>query len=718
MNEISMVDPIELGGYLAQARERAGIKQAELARNITWSPALLSRIETGERSLTWDELTSIVKAIGTPETEHLLDTLPREWKVIPRPPLDHPDQDILWDAELVIAELNTFREKADIKHAFGRRLTEYVEAISQIAAKILQRNYQIAFIGSVGIGKSTAICRLTGLEVADRDGGTPKPVLEAGAGRITICEVHLRSGPEYGLIIEPRSDDEIRADVLDFAEHLKFKRDDIALQEEAQSEDGSSQGISKEVERAIRNMSKLTVRRPKATEGRKTRHDEAKELAQQQDTVSDLVVEVLARMELHKRARRDVWYDGSCGKPPLVWLKNIFEEVNNGRHPEFTLPKRIEVVVPDQILNTSDTVLRIIDTKGIDHIATRADLERHMDGSHTLTVLCSGFNDAPGAEPQLLLKRALESGIRSLKTHSVLMVLPQYNQALAVKDESGILVESAEEGYELKGEQVELALESLGLTDFPICFFNAYQDSPEQLRNFFNERIMNIRQTFRSRLHEVTTQSRNILLNHEQDEVHEVIRHATLMLKTWADDNSILPRVSIHVQDSLIMQMNIAYASTIRATIRRDGEWSNLSYSHHLGYGARRLAALYLSKALEDFSVIIRTMVGNPEYEKVQDFLNQAERVLLEASEDLLRKVQIIGQILFGAELKGDSNFWSQCRGEWGQGPGYKNRVIKHNMDWFESEKTVSIQATLWRLIEQEWTMGLSRMTALLEIDV
>ena len=32
-----------------QIRDRAGIKQAELARRVTWSQAVLSRIESGER---------------------------------------------------------------------------------------------------------------------------------------------------------------------------------------------------------------------------------------------------------------------------------------------------------------------------------------------------------------------------------------------------------------------------------------------------------------------------------------------------------------------------------------------------------------------------------------------------------------------------------------------------------------------------------------------
>jgi hypothetical protein len=57
--------------------------------------------------------------------------------------------------------------------------------------------------------------------------------------------VHLRTGPDYGLIIEPGSDDEIRQDVADLADHV--------LRGNVPVDDGpgasESRGISKEVAR-------------------------------------------------------------------------------------------------------------------------------------------------------------------------------------------------------------------------------------------------------------------------------------------------------------------------------------------------------------------------------------------------------------------------------------------------------------------------------------
>ena len=48
MNPVAEISQEEVGRRLTQVREAAGIKQAELARKITWSQAVLSRVESGE----------------------------------------------------------------------------------------------------------------------------------------------------------------------------------------------------------------------------------------------------------------------------------------------------------------------------------------------------------------------------------------------------------------------------------------------------------------------------------------------------------------------------------------------------------------------------------------------------------------------------------------------------------------------------------------------
>ena len=714
MSAVAEINQQEIGRRLAQVREAAGIKQAELARRITWSPAVLSRIESGERELSPDELKTLMEAIGTPEALQLSQALEREWRELPRPPLDHPDQELLWQAEQVCRDLVEFRNQPDVRHAFERRLTEYLDDIWNTAGLLLKREHQVAFIGSKGIGKSTAICKVTGLEVPGVDGAAPAPVLEAGGGGVTICDVHLRAGLGYGLLIDPCSDDEIRAHVADFAEHIMKGSADF--EDETAGED-EARGIAQEMERAIRNLADLKVRREKIKGGKTLRHDKAKELASKAASSREFVVDVLARMELHRRDRRDIWYDPSAGRSPLAWLKDTFEQVNNGRHPEFTLPRRIEIVVPQSLLGTGDLSVRFIDTRGIDRTAARADLERHLDDPHTLAMLCSSFNDAPSVAAHQLLERAREAGIRRIELNAALLVLPRANEALAVKDESGVRAESVEEGYDLKAEFAAMALEPLGLQHLRIGFFNAFGDDPARMRTLILDCLGAIRQSFRSRIEETIRSARTLLLNHEKEQVQEVLRAAAGMLSTWVSQNQGVPSLSGHVQDSLMSQIQISYASTVRATVRREGDWHNLNYGHHLGYGARRLAVLALEPLVEKFKAVTELMEGSPEYVEAKDLIQQARRVLDLASEDLLRKAQIMGETSFKEALKIDPSLWLNCENEWGQGPGYRNRVAEWNREWFSAESRRNLERELWDVVTREWAVALKRLSSLLEVD-
>src|SRR4051812_2872228 len=81
------VSSIELGRRISQLRDQANIKQAQLARSITWSPAVMSRVEAGDRPVSPEELDSILEAIGTPDALRLSEILHREWAFLDRPDL-------------------------------------------------------------------------------------------------------------------------------------------------------------------------------------------------------------------------------------------------------------------------------------------------------------------------------------------------------------------------------------------------------------------------------------------------------------------------------------------------------------------------------------------------------------------------------------------------------------------------------------------------------
>ena len=364
-----MTGDVAIGKYIAGLRERADLKQAELARRLEWSATLLSRSESGERPLSEEEIDIVLRGIGTEEAKKAKEVLARRWQVLPEPPLDDPEADLLWRTELAAQQIRALSERPDVKQVFVRRLTRYEEELVSSSLRLMNRRYRMPFIGTIAAGKSTAICRIQRLEIPSVR-GMPKPVLETGSGGITICEVHVQQGPQSGLIIEPCTEDELRRHVTDFANFLM----NPAQPALADTGDGEivSPGLSREVARALRNMTKLrAARSDRKPDGTLVRFpDEARALAETVGDVKSLVVELLARIELHKRDQRDIWH-AADSTPALEWQQQNFERINNGRHEGFTLPKRIELMIPDVVLGNASVSVTIIDTQDRRYRGTR-----------------------------------------------------------------------------------------------------------------------------------------------------------------------------------------------------------------------------------------------------------------------------------------------------------------------------------------------------------
>jgi hypothetical protein len=543
----------------------------------------------------------------------------------------------------------------------------------------------------------------------------PKAVLETGGGGITICEVHVRRGPGYGVLVEPSSEEEIRRQVSEFASFLI--NPSSATAEDDEGAEGGSPGISREVERAIRNMAGFKRRRTeRKSDGSVTpAWDEARELAGQHQETKDLAVEILSRMELHRRDRRDIWFSDAHGIPPLEWLQETFEEINNGRHSEFGLPKRIELIVPMPILGEQNNEVTLVDTQGIDDVAERADLEQHFDDPHTVVVLCTVFNEAPATAVRQLLIRAKEGGVRTLRSHAALLVLPRPGDALAMKD-NGVTVHSTEEGYDLKAEEVELKLHPLGLSGLPLQFFNAAEESPTVLRSFLVHRIQAVQNEHRRELREIIDGARALLLNYEKEQSQEVMRAAAGHLATWLAHNTDLkPPTNRRVRDSLSKATRNAHPKTIYASVIRDGEWPNLDYAHQLSHGARRVATAMAEPRLRAFQEIATNLLNNDDFEDAHDLVRQTVRVLAGGFDTLIRKTQLVGQSVYSDEMRPDADFWRACYREWGRGRGYRERVAQRNEGWFDDTPHSDSDTRVIETVQAEWEASVAAVAELLD---
>jgi transcriptional regulator with XRE-family HTH domain len=704
-----------IGRFIAKFREEAGLTQDQLATKVTLSAAGISRIESGLKPVNDDDLSTILKAIGTPKAEEFVQYLQQEWDMLERPAFDHPNRDHLWDANLALRQLSELRENPDLKSVFLRQIDLYEREIRRVADFLRSCEHQIAFIGCIGVGKSTAICKLDGLLKAGENKLDKEIVLETGAGGITLCEVQITQGPRYGLRIEPRTEDSIRKDVEEFAEYLiKATRTDGGANRQNAEEDGDVLGISKEVVRAIRNMADLTERR-KEEGSRRIRVDPAKELALQYPKPTELAIQILTRMDLLRRTRRDLWYPEDSSRQPMNWLQQVFSDVNNGRHPEFTLPSMIEVIVPEPVFASKELPLKLIDTKGVDQTAERQDLECHFDDPRTLVVLCTRFNDSPDIATQTLLQRAKEGGVRDIEPKTVLLVLPRPEEALAVKHDGGGNVEDEQEGYELKKDQIDLRLNGLGVSGASVLFFNAKENAPEPVRDALVGKIVAYRQHYCDQITRLVAAVDHLIKNQENETTRLVFEQVSQRLATWIDKHHEIEWQDVPIQTPLVKAIgDTRYASTVRAAVRRYGAWPNLDYYHHLAFGTRRIAVRLIGGKVEQFKVIVQNLIDDDELSPAREFLTRLLGSLDATVDTSYRNLQLAGREAFREELQTDFTFWSDCERQWGAGPGYRS-VIRDKTDRQFQSSYDDAHELVKNMISEEWGKLISLLDGMLK---
>lgn len=109
-----------------------------------------------------------------------------------------------------------------------------------IRLEVIERNlaidkYQLVFIGTIGEGKTTAICHLFNLvgdfSVQRTIAGKPRSTTETqellatGSGRTTICEVVIEAAERTAMIVEPYDTDEMTRMIEDFCDGLNESGD-------------------------------------------------------------------------------------------------------------------------------------------------------------------------------------------------------------------------------------------------------------------------------------------------------------------------------------------------------------------------------------------------------------------------------------------------------------------------------------------------------------
>lgn len=566
-----------------------------------------------------------------------------------------------------------------------RTLESRLERVVRIRKALAVETFDLVFIGKVGTGKTTAICSLFGLLGDFERGKAPRtktktePLLSTGSGRSTICEVEIVRDAQTAVEVEPLDAQEMHALLEDF-------RDSVFARLNPDKFERPTDGLPAEVERAIRNVVSLSeVER----DGRRV--DPALERAKEAGDGAAFLNALIAAADLPARAKTRVVFESGNEHE---WLLETFKALNVGKMPGFAIPKRIRIVLGPTFSaddQQPSLVGRVLDTKGLDEILIRTDIDEYVEREDTLCLFTSGFAGAPDGEVLSYIDRHLQDRTSGFDRRCILLVLPRNGEAAQVLGADGSAVDDEQEGEAIKATQALAAFQNKGLPFWRdnVVFYDAR-------RGFANDRLTDresakdARGTFFQGISAVVGARKNHLestarsLDEELDKLlggSSVLQPADA--KIVADAQALLRQSAISVSANDFIFNLMAYLRAKRRAIqfhalnRRFGVHNETSLfeiararGQELVRGATQQELKRVSDNLDQLSERASDDVS-PFLAELQEQLQLHYEAYVKAVATAVKG--IVEELL--EPLDETNEFWQAAIGEWGKGPGYWDRV-------------------------------------------
>lgn len=687
----------EVGARLARLREQAGVTQATIASAMGVSQPQVSRLEAGADGFTLADHLAYLARLPIPEAERMTRLLTTAWRHLPAPPLDHPDIDRLIQAEAALDRLRTFLAAPDTPRAVAGQAELLSRRIQGFGEFLRNLRHTVAWVGDIGVGKTTAACRQTGL-VAEphRPEDLRGVLLDTGGGRVTLCEVSVVSGSGYAITVDPLPDEEVYRIAADFSRALWTLKTHAG-----EASPPVDYRPAEEVERALRNMCGLT--RPPRRKGSPSEPDPAVELMDGFSSQEDFKAELAARLALWRRTARQAAYDGADDAAGRLWLKDAFAKINNGRHEAFSLPARIAVSVPFAVFGGAPYDLDMVDTRGVDGSAVRPDIVARLKDRRTVSVLCSRFNSAPDVTLQNLLQHLVETEVDpGLRSRIILLVLARAGEALAMRDDGGQAATDAEDGYDIKRGHVEDALGKIGAAGVEVRFFDSAADDAGELTAELLRKTVALRDAQADSLDAAVAAVDDMLENVAKAQALAVLDTVNRELSVYAERRAVLGGQAHGVQRRLIAALRSYHPRQVWAATRRAGAYWNFDVYQHLGAGAAEAAKRRAQTAVVGLQELLNNRLADPEMANAHAFVGQLLEDLEGWEADFVEAVRHHAVTLYRPKLSADDVLWTAVEGKYGYGlADYRGEVAAEVEAWFLDHDELADK--LERRLQRAW---------------
>lgn len=687
----------EVGSLLAEVRNEAKQTQKQIADRLGLHQSRVSRLEAGEGDPTHEDYFAYLDALRTDKALHLKKVLGFDWRHLPSPSLRHPDLAILMEAEEALERLSAFRRGDSVPQVLAGQADLLFRRLLEFGEFLLSLDHKIVYVGEIGVGKTTAACRQAGLVTDPTNPADLKAMmLDTGGGRTTLCDVFVQAGDQFVLNLDPLTNEEVYRLVAELCRSIQERHDgDIAA--------GSTADFkpAEEVERAIRNMAGFP--RPARRKGAGIpAPDPAAELGTASSSLDEFKAEIASRLALWRRTRRSIEFEGGDPVAGRQWLRDTFTSINNGRHPDFSLPGKIAITVPFHLIADTPFHITVVDTRGVDGSAVRPDIVGHLKNKRAVTVLCSKWGSAPDPSLQDVLKHVSETEVDpALFSRVAVLVLARAGDALSMRHNSGESAEDVAEGYEIKGEHVADALQRIGLLGVESAAFDAASDTPADLTRFLIGKIRALRQARATAAKATIIAVDQMLVNVEEAQALATLGAINNELRIFAERHTLLRDRGKPVQARLLSAIRDRHPRTVWAAARRAGSFWNFDVYQHIGDGAAADAKRRCEPGVSGLREIIENHLADPAFESAHTFLGQLLDDVSAWKADFVKAARHHAVAIFKPPLSEATELWAECDDKYGRGLNYKEVIASLIERWFDQQE--SLQDEFDRRVERAW---------------
>jgi len=566
-----------------------------------------------------------------------------------------------------ISDFTITSEKKSIKSKL-----KYIDKLYKI---LENKQYNIAFIGAVGVGKTSVIAHSLDLTYKkmkkNRQGELVEDkklseILPVSTGNTTACEVRLKFTKDNSSIeIIPYSKEEFKIEILETINEIRGKEASVTI----------------EISRAVKNMAKYS-----------SWNEEENEIFQSA-TQKDAEKIFFDKLELAKRIENKIVYIGNPEEKE--WIEEEVRKINYGENESFSLPKSITLNINlDLVTNINEDYL-IIDTKGFNNENTiaRKDILDYLEKENTICILCSSYNNAPEDKNIEILELAKKNKTKSKFSLSKigLLVIDKGNSK-NTKDETGKEIEDRETALRIKEEHIKSSFQSKNLhhSNIPIEFYDINEDDNTIVLDFLDRTIENYNNQILSLI------EKNIL------NLWEYCYHLPFEIEKRRENREKIKEIFIEELESVKKNFLPKERATLKYENPLDKYYEELFSIHHMkimalnrrrglydGFNNHQSIDYYIKDFIkqelseikksfwDNFTKKISKSIKDKELHKVFQTLEYR------FDENLDKAIDKIYKNINFSYLTND--FYKEVQGFWGAGEGYLKKVKKSYKEQFDA---------------------------------